>query len=133
MALGRFALRAGFFAFLADFLAFFLVAGLRFLAGAAAGCSIIGLGAGDGGGPDGPHAGRAGRGDWLFAQAPGSPSRPPCYVDYLFLAFSTSASFSTTDTVPVTPKAKLLMMAQSLLSMTTLVVVASRAINILGS
>jgi hypothetical protein len=91
----------------------------------------------DGDGPVRHREGRSGRADWLFAQAgtseSTSPARQPVFVDYLFLAFSAATAFSTTDTVPLTPKAKLLMMLEAGISMVTLVVVASRAINILGS
>ena len=57
----------------------------------------------------------------------------PEYPDYLFLAYSTATAFSATDALPLTTRAKLLMMAESLISLTTLVLVASRAINILGA
>jgi hypothetical protein len=89
----------------------------------------------DGDGPVHHLEGRAGLPDWLFAQPATSESAPsgPVYVDYLFLAFSTATAFSTTDTIPLTPKAKLLMMLEAVLSLSTLAVVASRAINILGT
>ena len=91
----------------------------------------------DGNGPVRHHRGRAGRPDWLFTQPGASEGVPPgwqpVFVDYLFLAFSTATAFSTTDTIPLTPTAKLLMMLEAAISMVTLVVVASRAINILGS
>lgn len=91
----------------------------------------------DGGGPVRRLQGKGGRADWLFVQ-PGtsesaSPGWQPVFVDYFFLAFSTATAFSTTDTLPLTPKAKLLMMLEASISMVTLVVVASRAINVLGS
>jgi hypothetical protein len=53
-------------------------------------------------------------------------------MDYLFLSFSTATAFSSTDTLPLTHRAKLVMMIESLISMVTLVVVAARAINVLG-
>jgi uncharacterized membrane protein len=55
----------------------------------------------------------------------------PGFVDYLFLAFNTSTAFSPTDVPVLTRWAKLMMMVQSLISLTTLAVVAARAINIL--
>jgi hypothetical protein len=55
----------------------------------------------------------------------------PAFVDYLALAFNTSTAFSPTDTLPVTPRGKLLMMIQSAISLVTVVVVGARAINIL--
>jgi uncharacterized membrane protein len=55
----------------------------------------------------------------------------PNFVDYLFLAFNTSTAFSPTD-VPVLARwAKLLMMLQSLISLTVLALLAARAVNIL--
>ncbi|MGH9716792.1 MAG: hypothetical protein ACRD4R_08700 [Candidatus Acidiferrales bacterium] len=55
----------------------------------------------------------------------------PHFVDYLFLAFNTSTAFSPTDTSVLSRKAKLAMMAQSLISLTILVLLAARAVNIL--
>jgi hypothetical protein len=82
------------------------------------------------------HAGT--RPDWLFSQegAPAEDVPPgwrPAFVDYLYLGYSTATAFSTTDAVPLTPRAKLLMMLESTISLATVVVVASRAINILGN
>ncbi len=55
----------------------------------------------------------------------------PNFADYLFLAFNTSTAFSPTD-VPVLARwGKLLMMLQSLISLTILVLLAARAVNIL--
>jgi hypothetical protein len=53
-------------------------------------------------------------------------------VDYLFLSYSTATAFSTTDVPPMTARAKLLMMLESTISLTVIVVVGARAINILG-
>lgn len=75
--------------------------------------------------------------DWLFPQAglpeDMMPDWEPTFVDYLFLAFTTATAFSPTDTLPLTPRAKLLMMAESAISLVNLAAVAARAINILGS
>lgn len=76
--------------------------------------------------------------DWLFPQetAPSTDVAPgwhPSFVDYLYLGFSTATAFSTTDAMPLTARAKLLMMLEASFSLTTIAVVASRAINILGS
>jgi hypothetical protein len=55
----------------------------------------------------------------------------PNFVDYLFLAFNTSTAFSPTD-VPVLARwGKVLMMLQSLISLTVLALLAARAVNIL--
>jgi hypothetical protein len=67
---------------------------------------------------------------------PGSPAAghehwSPHFVDYLFLAFNTSTALSPTDTPVLTRWAKVLMMLQSAISFTCVVVLAARAINIL--
>ena len=55
----------------------------------------------------------------------------PNFVDYLFLSFNTSTAFSPTD-VPVLARwAKVLMILQALISLTVLVLLAARAVNIL--
>ena len=75
--------------------------------------------------------------DWLFPQAglpeDLAPGWHPTFIDYLFLSFTTATAFSPTDTLPLTSRAKLLMMAESTISLVNLVAVAARAINILGS
>ena len=55
----------------------------------------------------------------------------PNFADYLFLAFNTSTAFSPTDVPPLARWAKSLMMLQSLISLTVLVLLAARAVNIL--
>lgn len=55
----------------------------------------------------------------------------PNFADYLFLAFNTSTAFSPTDAPVLARWAKLLMMLQSLVSLTVLVLLAARAVNIL--
>jgi hypothetical protein len=78
------------------------------------------------------------RPNWLFPQegAPDEdvpPGWKPSFVDYLFLGYSTATAFSTTDVMPLTSRAKMLMMVESAISLATIVVIAARAINILGS
>jgi uncharacterized membrane protein len=55
----------------------------------------------------------------------------PTFVDYLFLAFSTSTALSPTDTPVLERWAKVLMMLQSLLSLLIIALLAARAVNIL--
>lgn len=62
-----------------------------------------------------------------------APNWQPVFMDYLFLAYNTSTAFSPTDALPLTARAKALMIVQSLVSLVTIVAVAARAINILGS
>lgn len=74
--------------------------------------------------------------DFLFPQmiTPGSSSSfwTPQFIDYLYVAFTNAAAFSPTDTLPLTPTAKVLMLVQSAASLLTVALVASRAVNILG-
>ncbi len=91
----------------------------------------------DRGGPEArmDHAGT--KPDWLFPQVGVPelvpPSWRPTFVDYLCLAFSTATAFSPTDVLPLTSRAKLLLMVESAISLVTIVTVAARAINLLGS
>jgi hypothetical protein len=55
----------------------------------------------------------------------------PGFADYLFLAFNTSTAFSPTDVPVLSRWAKMLMMVQSLISLTTVALLAARAVNIL--
>ena len=90
----------------------------------------------DRGGPEARTNNANIRPDWLFPQTDAPEDAPPdwrpTYVDYLFLAFTTATAFSPTEAMPMTSRAKMLMMLQSAISLVTIVVVASRAINILG-
>ena len=53
------------------------------------------------------------------------------YIDYLYTSFTNATAFSPTDTMPLTPAAKLLMLVQSGASLITIGMVFARAINIL--
>jgi uncharacterized membrane protein len=95
----------------------------------------------DAGGPHGRES-RFGHPDgaFLFPQMTMAPEAKdkmggqgwtPNFFDYLFIAFNTSTAFSPTD-VPVLARwGKLLMMLQSIISLTVLVLLAARAVNIL--
>jgi len=90
----------------------------------------------DRGGPSGAYQEKPG-GDFLFTQQlSGEPSRfpdwSPGFIDYLFLAFTNATAFSPADTFPLTVRAKLLMMAESAISLATIALVASRAVGILN-
>ncbi len=91
----------------------------------------------DRGGPEARANNASTKPDWLFPQAGAPEDAPPdwrpTFVDYLFLGFSTATAFSPTDALPLTSRAKMLMMLESMISLVTIVVVASRAINILGN
>ena len=72
--------------------------------------------------------------DFLFPQmsTPGSaPGWAPRFIDYLYTSFTNATAFSPTDTMPLTPSAKLLMMVESLASLLTVALVIARAVNIL--
>ena len=59
------------------------------------------------------------------------PGWQPSFVDYLYLSFTNASAFSPADT-PLTAKAKLLMLLQASISIVTLILVAARAVNMLG-
>lgn len=95
----------------------------------------------DGGGPNardkrGAHT----DGAFLFPQMTLDPDTrrdmdeerwSPGFVDYLFIAFNSSTAFSPTDCPVLSRWAKVMMMTQSLISFTTVVLLAARAVNIL--
>src|SRR6266852_4861510 len=95
----------------------------------------------DAGGPHGRDSRpRHAEGAFLFPQMSMSPEAriaarqqtwSPHFLDYLFLAFNTSTAFSPSDTPALTRWAKVLMMLQSIISLTVLAVLAARAVNIL--
>ena len=91
----------------------------------------------DGGGPARRRRGGHVSEDFVFPQmnVDDKTSRDwsPGFLDYLFLAFNTSTAFSPTDTAFLSRRAKVLMMAQALLSLLILAVLVSRAINTLAA
>jgi hypothetical protein len=56
----------------------------------------------------------------------------PALVDYVYVSVTNSIAFSPTDAMPLTHRAKLFMGLEAGLSALTVLVVAARAINILG-
>ncbi len=89
----------------------------------------------DDGGPDARLNRAAQYPDFDFpAMGEGAPVRAgwrPGIVDYLFLAFTTNTAFSPTEAMPMTPRAKVLVMLQSSISLITIAIVAARTINTL--
>jgi len=81
--------------------------------------------------------GTPGAPDWLFPREEANhellAAWRPTFVDYLFLAFCTAAAFTPAEAMPMTTRAKLLMMAEGLISLVTVLAIASRAIGLLGS
>jgi uncharacterized membrane protein len=71
------------------------------------------------------------RQDFQFPQS-NKAGWEPLFFDYLYLSLTNSTAFSPTDTMPITHVAKLLMSAQALIALITVVLVTARAVNILG-
>ncbi|WP_274630650.1 hypothetical protein [Arvimicrobium flavum] len=86
----------------------------------------------DRGGPSARESGENSP-DWLFPQAAtpdvASPDWRPLFLDYLSLAYNTATAFSPTDVLPLSRRAKMLMMLESGIALLTLVIVAARAVN----
>jgi uncharacterized membrane protein len=55
----------------------------------------------------------------------------PHFFDYLYVAFTGATAFSPTDTMPLSHRAKFLMMVEAILALLLLSFVVSRAINII--
>ncbi len=76
--------------------------------------------------------------DWLFPQMTTNATITeeigwrPSFFDYLFVSLTNATAFSPTDALPLTHRAKLLMSVQALVSLSTVAIVAARAINILA-
>ena len=72
--------------------------------------------------------------DFLFPQMALESCKDwsPGFPDYLYLSFTNATAFSPTDTMPLSDRAKMLMMAESAISLLTLALVAARAVNILN-
>ena len=88
----------------------------------------------DGGGPEKRATNTMSREDFLFPQM----LHPlvfktkwlPGFIDYLYLSATNVTNFAAADTIPVSRRAKILMMIQALVSVITVVLVAARAITI---
>jgi hypothetical protein len=59
-----------------------------------------------------------------------APGWYPRLFDYLYISFTNSIAFSPTDSMPLTQRAKALMLAESTVSAVTVLLVAARAVNI---
>ncbi len=70
--------------------------------------------------------------DFQFPQQVGGNQTgwAPGFVDYLFLAFCSATALSPADTMPLTHRAKLLMMSESTISLLIIVLLVARAVNI---
>lgn len=88
----------------------------------------------DGGGPGNRRAIKNEERDFLFPQAQlsGAQGWHPTFVDYVFVSSTNATAFSPTDTMPLSRRAKMLMLAQALVSLIVVALVAARAVNILN-
>ena len=87
----------------------------------------------DGNGPKARRRAGYHAADFQFPQqADGDPGRwKPGFIDYLFLAFCTATALSPADTMPLTRRAKLLMMIQAIISLLALALIIGRSVNII--
>ena len=89
----------------------------------------------DRGGPAGRRNAERRYPDFLFAQmqAPelSPPDWEPGFADYLFLSFTNASAFSPTDVLPLSRLAKMTMMLQAGVSLSTVALVVARAVNVL--
>ncbi len=89
----------------------------------------------DRGGPGKRAVGHDDPPDFLFPQMTDDKIEPrdwrPKFIDYLYVSLTNATAFSPTDTMPLTPMAKSIMGLQSLVSLVTIGLIVSRAVNIL--
>jgi uncharacterized membrane protein len=89
----------------------------------------------DRGGPGKRTAGHDGPPDFLFPQMNDDAIQPrgwrPKFIDYLYVSLTNATAFSPTDTMPLSGTAKSVMGAQALVSVVTIGLIVSRAVNIL--
>ena len=72
--------------------------------------------------------------DFQFPQdAAGRSDWSPRLSDYLYVSLTNAIAVSPTDTMPLTRRAKGLMAVESLISYAVVILVISRAVNVLGS
>lgn len=86
----------------------------------------------DGGGPHERSAGTTKVWDFQFPQQASGMKWSPQLPDYLFTAYTNIIAFSPTDTMPLSHRAKLLFTIQSSVSLLTILVTVSRAINLIN-
>lgn len=90
----------------------------------------------DRGGPGRRAAAHDGPPDFLFPQMSDDRIEPidwrPQFLDYLYVSLTNATAFSPTDTMPLSRGAKSIMGIQALVSLVTLGLIVSRAVNILS-
>jgi len=89
----------------------------------------------DAGGPDARRSDEPHYPDFQFPQTGDDEIAPPGWVprfgDYLYAAFNNIVTFAPVDALPLTGRTKLLTAVQSVISVTTLILVLARVINLL--
>lgn len=89
----------------------------------------------DQGGPYSRHVNKSQPIDFLYPQMMYESELwaywKPAFMDYIFLAFNTSAAFGPTDTLVMSRRAKLLMNTQASISLIIVAVIAAHAIGAL--
>ena len=85
----------------------------------------------DGGGPGKRAMGQVKKWDFQFPQQAAGQDWTPAILDYLFAAYTNIIAFSPTDTMPLSHRVKALFTMQSAISLVTVLVTVSRAINML--
>jgi uncharacterized membrane protein len=90
----------------------------------------------DRGGPGKRAAGHDLTPDFLFPQMSDDTIEPrdwrPKFMDYLYVSLTNATAFSPTDTMPLSPVSKSIMGVQSIVSLVTIGLIVSRAVNILA-
>ena len=90
----------------------------------------------DGGGPRSRAFNSDGQRDFLFSEmsAPKrvSPDWHPRLIDYIYLSFTTAIAWSAADVMPLSRKAKVMMAIETSLSALTILLVAARAVSVIG-
>jgi len=89
----------------------------------------------DGGGPGKRKIAKNHERDFMFPQHNltdfESKKWIPTFVDYFYLSSTNAMAFSPTDAMPLSRRIKMLMLTQSIVSLTTIALIISRAVNIL--
>jgi uncharacterized membrane protein len=90
----------------------------------------------DGGGPGARQQVKKHEQDFMFPQHQNEdfkhPDWMPTFVDYLYVSSTNAMAFSPTDTLPMSRRAKMLMLLQATVSIVVVALVAARAVNILS-
>ena len=89
----------------------------------------------DGGGPGKRKIAKNHERDFMFPQHNLTDSESkkwiPTFVDYFYVSSTNAMAFSPTDAMPLSRRIKMLMLTQSIVSLTTIALIISRAVNIL--